>query len=57
MKLLIVTEGYPWEQDVAGIFHRDQFRLFAQAGLDVTVVAPMPWVPPPLVERNPRWRR
>jgi len=57
VKLLIVTEGYPWEQDVAGIFHRDQFRLFAQAGLDVTVVAPMPWVPPPLVERNPRWRR
>jgi teichuronic acid biosynthesis glycosyltransferase TuaC len=57
VKLLIVTEGYPWEQDVSGIFHRDQFRLFAQAGLDVTVVAPMPWVPPPLVERNPRWRR
>ncbi len=56
MKLLIVTEGYPWEGNVAGIFHRDQFRLFAQAGLDVTVVAPMPWVPPPLVERNPRWR-
>ena len=56
VKLLIVTEGYPWEGNVAGIFHRDQFRLFAQAGLDVTVVAPMPWVPPPLVERNPRWR-
>jgi teichuronic acid biosynthesis glycosyltransferase TuaC len=57
MKLLIVTEGYPWGQDVSGIFHRDQFRLFAQAGLEVTVVAPMPWVPPPLVERHPRWRR
>jgi teichuronic acid biosynthesis glycosyltransferase TuaC len=57
LKLLIITEGYPWEQDVSGIFHRDQFRLFAQAGLDVTVVAPMPWVPPPLVNRNPRWRR
>ena len=56
MKLLIVTEGYPWEGNVAGIFHRDQFRLLAQSGLDVTVVAPMPWVPPPLVERNPRWR-
>lgn len=56
MKLLIVTEGYPWDQNVAGIFHRDQFRLFAHAGLDVTVVAPMPWVPPPLVEAHPRWR-
>jgi teichuronic acid biosynthesis glycosyltransferase TuaC len=56
VKLLIVTEGYPWEQNVAGIFHRDQFRLFAEAGLDVTVVAPMPWVPPPLVDRNPRWK-
>jgi teichuronic acid biosynthesis glycosyltransferase TuaC len=56
LKLLIVTEGYPWGQNVAGIFHRDQFRLIAQAGIDVTVVAPMPWVPPPLVERNPRWR-
>jgi teichuronic acid biosynthesis glycosyltransferase TuaC len=56
VKLLIITEGYPWDQNVAGIFHRDQFRLFAQAGLDVTVVAPTPWVPPPLVDRNPRWR-
>jgi len=56
LKLLIVTEGYPWGQNVAGIFHRDQFHLIAQAGVDVTVVAPMPWVPPPLVERNPRWR-
>jgi teichuronic acid biosynthesis glycosyltransferase TuaC len=57
VNLLIVTEGYPSEGDVAGMFHRDQFQLFAQAGLDVTVVAPMPWVPPPLADRNPRWRR
>jgi teichuronic acid biosynthesis glycosyltransferase TuaC len=56
LKLLIVTEGYPWGQNVAGIFHRDQFHLLAGMDIDVTVVAPMPWVPPPLVERSAKWR-
>lgn len=56
LKLLIVTEGYPWGQNVAGIFHRDQFHLLAGMDIDVTVVAPMPWVPPPLIERSAKWR-
>ncbi len=56
LKLLIVTEGYPWGQNVAGIFHRDQFKLLADAGLDVTIVAPMPWVPSFLAGRSAKWR-
>ena len=57
LKLLVIAEGYPWGDNLAGVFHREQFRLMAAAGLDVTVVGPTPWVPPFLVNRNRRWRQ
>ncbi|MBI1202291.1 MAG: glycosyltransferase [Rhodopseudomonas sp.] len=47
-KLLVVAAGYPTETSFAGAFHRDQFRLVAESGFDVTVVVPTPWVPPVL---------
>ena len=60
LRLLILTEGYPWRapdgrHNLAGAFHRDQYRLIAEAGIEVTVVAPTPWVPPGLERRNERW--
>ena len=57
MKLLVIAEGYPWGDNLAGVFHREQFRLMAAAGIEVTVVGPTPWVPPFLVNRRPRWRQ
>ena len=55
-KLLIIAAGYPTPASFAGAFHRDQFRLIAQSGFDVTVVVPVPWVPPALARLRPRWR-
>ncbi len=60
LRLLILTEGYPWRSpdgrtNLAGAFHQQQYKLFADAGLDVTVVVPTPWVPPLLAARNPTW--
>lgn len=57
LKLLVIAEGYPWGDSLAGVFHREQFRLMAAAGLDVTVVGPTPWVPPLLASRKGRWRQ
>ena len=45
-RLLVVAAGYPTETSFAGAFHRDQFRLVAESGFDVTVIVPTPWVPP-----------
>lgn len=56
MRLLVLVGGYPWGDNLAGAFHRDQLRLMAAMGLEMTVVAPMPWVPPGLAGRQPRWR-
>lgn len=56
LKLLVIAEGYPHADNLAGVFHRDQLRLMAEAGLEVTVVGPTPWVPPGLAARHPRWR-
>jgi len=54
--LLIVAAGYPTGTSFAGAFHRDQFRLIAQSGFDVTVVVPTPWVPPFLPALRPHWQ-
>ena len=40
---------------VGFIFHQTQARAVAEAGVDVSVVAPAPWVPPGLARRSPRW--
>ncbi|HVY59195.1 MAG TPA: glycosyltransferase [Xanthobacteraceae bacterium] len=56
IRLLVTAVGYPSDQLVAGTFHQDQFRLIAEAGFDVTVVVPTPWVPRPLSGIH-RWRK
>ncbi|MGD0023892.1 MAG: glycosyltransferase [Xanthobacteraceae bacterium] len=55
VKLLVVAEGYPWGDNLAGVFHRDQLRQMVEAGLDVTLVGATPWVPPFLDRINSRW--
>jgi teichuronic acid biosynthesis glycosyltransferase TuaC len=52
-----LTSAYPWSSDqVSGIFFRSQVQALARAGLDVTVVAPVPAVPWPLPYIRQRWR-
>ena len=55
-RLLVVAAGYPTETSFAGAFHRDQFRLIAQSGFDVTVVVPTPWAPAAIVKLRPSSR-
>src|SRR5262249_658275 len=56
MRALWLTPGYPSSVDPVGfIFHQTQARAVAEAGVDVSVLAPAPWVPPGLGRRNPRW--
>ncbi len=56
MRALWLTPGYPSSVDPVGfIFHQTQARALADAGVDVSVVAPAPWVPPALARRSPRW--
>ena len=52
-----LTSLYPWSgSSVGGIFFRTQVRALVRAGVDVTVVAPVPAVPWPLSHLSARWR-
>jgi teichuronic acid biosynthesis glycosyltransferase TuaC len=56
VRALWLTPGYPSSVDPVGfIFHQTQARAVAEAGVDVSVLAPAPWVPPGLARRSPRW--
>lgn len=56
MRALWLTPGYPSSVDPVGfIFHQTQARALADTGVDVSVLAPAPWVPPGLAGRSPRW--
>ena len=56
MRALWITPGYPWAGNPVGfIFHQTQARALNAAGVDVTVAAPTPWVPPGLTRWKPRW--
>ncbi len=56
MRALWLTPGYPSSADPVGfIFHQTQARALADVGVDVSVVAPAPWVPPGLTRHSPRW--
>jgi teichuronic acid biosynthesis glycosyltransferase TuaC len=56
MRALWITPGYPSATNPAAfVFHQTQARALTQAGVDVSVVAPTPWVPPGLAGRQPRW--
>ena len=56
MRALWLTPGYPSSADPVGfIFHQTQARAVAAAGIDLSVIAPTPWVPPGLARGRPRW--
>jgi len=56
MRALWITPGYPSATNPTGfVFHQTQARALTQAGVDVSVVAPAPWVPPGLARWRPRW--
>jgi teichuronic acid biosynthesis glycosyltransferase TuaC len=47
MRSLWVTPGYPWAGNPVGFtFHQSQAQAVAALGVDVSVQAPTPWVPP-----------
>jgi teichuronic acid biosynthesis glycosyltransferase TuaC len=56
MHALWITPGYPSATNPTGfVFHRTQAHALSAAGVDVSVVAPTPWVPPALARRRSRW--
>ncbi len=56
MRALWLTPGYPSSVDPVGfVFHQTQARALAEAGVEVSIVAPAPWVPAGLERRSPRW--
>lgn len=56
MRALWIAPGYPSATNPAGfVFHQTQARALMQAGVDMSVVAPSPWVPPGLARWRPRW--
>ncbi len=56
MRALWITPGYPSATNpTAFVFHQTQARALTQAGVDVSVAAPTPWVPPGLARGRPRW--
>lgn len=56
MHALWIAPGYPSVMDPVGfVFHQTQARALAHAGVDLSVLAPTPWVPPMLAQRNSRW--
>jgi teichuronic acid biosynthesis glycosyltransferase TuaC len=58
MRVLWLTWGYPSDADPAmAPFLRAQAEALVRAGAEVTVVAPVPWIPPGLGRLAPRWNR
>jgi len=56
MRALWITPGYPSATNPTGfVFHQTQARALTQTAVDVSVVAPTPWVPSALARRRPRW--
>lgn len=55
-RILFLAQGYPSAKDpMSGVFHQRQMELILAAGLEATLVVPVPWVPPGLAARSPRW--
>jgi teichuronic acid biosynthesis glycosyltransferase TuaC len=56
VRALWITPGYPWAGNPVGfIFHQTQAKALAASGIDVSVIAPTPWVPPGLAQASSRW--
>src|SRR5215510_2226067 len=58
MKVTFLVTAYPTTGDsVAGIFHKTLSEALVRGGLDLQVIAPVPWVPPGLSALSRRWRQ
>lgn len=56
MRVLIISHMYPsCVTPVGGIFVQKQAEAFVDAGVEVVLVNPVPWVPP-FLDWHPRWR-
>jgi teichuronic acid biosynthesis glycosyltransferase TuaC len=57
MRTLFIVTDYPSsESPVAGVFHQTCAEALVRKGIDLTVVAPIPWVPPGWGFLRPKWR-
>lgn len=56
MRTLWITPGYPsFSNPIGFIFHQTQARALAAAAVDISVMAPTPFVPLGLAQFSPRW--
>lgn len=55
-KVLFLSTSYPTvERPWSAVFHRTACEALVRSGVDVRVVAPIPWVPGPLSTATSRW--
>jgi teichuronic acid biosynthesis glycosyltransferase TuaC len=58
MKVTFLVTAYPTTgNSVAGIFHKTLAEALVRRGLELEVIAPVPWVPPGLSAFSRRWRQ
>ena len=58
MRTLFLVTNYPCPEALsAGVFHQTSAEALTRCGVDVTVLAPVPWVPPGWSRFNSRWNR
>ena len=56
MKVTFLVTQYPTEENpVGGIFHKTQADALVRRGLEVQVIAPVPWVPPGMATLSHKW--
>ena len=58
MHTLFLVTNYPCREALsAGVFHQTSAEALTRFGVNVTVLAPVPWVPPGWNRFNSRWNR
>ncbi|MDK2897345.1 MAG: hypothetical protein PWP04_1465 [Candidatus Atribacteria bacterium] len=58
MKVLVLSHMYPSSfNEVGGIFVHEQVRALIEKGVEVRVVSPIPWSPPPINCIKGKWRK
>jgi glycosyltransferase involved in cell wall biosynthesis len=58
MKVLMISHMYPSKfNKVAGIFVHEQVKVLVKEGVEIQVIAPIPWTPFPVKYLKNKWRR
>jgi teichuronic acid biosynthesis glycosyltransferase TuaC len=58
LRVLWLTPAYPSDgEPIGGIFHKTQVQALARKGIEVQVIAPVPWVPPMMDSLSAKWHQ